>query len=228
MEFRILGPLEVTDGGRPIALGGAKQRVLLAVLLLEAGRVVPIERLVDALWGDAPPEDARHAVQVYISQLRKALVAGGAGANPIATQSGGYALRIEPDDLDLHRFERAVEAGRSALAAGDAGRAADLLRDALALFRGPPLAGLELEGPAGAAMARIEELRLAAIEDRIQAELGLGRHVELVPELQELVSTHPLRESLRASLMLALYRSGRQADALAVYQEGRSVLAEEL
>jgi len=228
MEYRVLGPLEVTHVGRPVALGGAKQRALLAVLLLDAGRIVSPERLVDALWGDSPPEGARHAVHVYVSQLRKALAGGGAGSNPIATQPGGYALRIEPDDLDLNRFERAVEAGRSALSAGDAQRAVDLLRDALRLFRGPPLADLALGGLAAPAIARIEELRLAAIEDRIRAELRLGRHAELVPELQELVSTHPLREPLRASLMLALYRSGRQADALAAYQEGRSVLAEEL
>ncbi|HXF73739.1 MAG TPA: AfsR/SARP family transcriptional regulator [Actinomycetota bacterium] len=228
MEYRILGPLEVTHDGRPVALGGAKQRALLAVLLLEAGRVVSPERLVDALWGDSPPEDARHAVQVYVSQLRKALAAGGPGSNPIVTQPGGYVLRLGPDDLDLHRFERDVEAGRSALSAGDARTAVDLLRDALRLFRGPPLAGLALEGPAGAAISRIEELRLTATEDRVRAELQLGRHAELVPELQELVSAHPLREPLRASLMLALYRSGRQADALAVYQEGRAVLAEEL
>ena len=229
MEYRILGPLEVMDDdGRPVALGGAKQRALLAVLLLEAGRVVSAERLIDALWGDSPPSDVRHALQVYVSELRKALAGNGTRSSQIVTRPSGYLIEVDPEDLDLGRFESHAEAGRRALSSGDTERAAAFLREALALFRGPPLADLALEPFAGPAIARIDELRLTALEDRIEAELQTGRHAELVPELQQLVATEPLRERLRGNLMLALYRSGRQADALGTYQDGRSILAEEL
>ncbi|MGH2630458.1 MAG: BTAD domain-containing putative transcriptional regulator, partial [Actinomycetota bacterium] len=228
MEFRVLGPLEVADGGRLIPLGGAKQRALLAVLILNAGRVVPTERLIDELWGERPPPTAAHTVQVYVSQLRKALGSTSVpGSTVLATEGRGYVLRIEPSATDLHRFERLAETGRRALGAGDPD-AARLLRDALALFRGSPLQGLASDDFARVDLTRIEDARMATVEDRIDADLGLGRHGEVVGELRALVEEHPLRERLRSQLMLALYRSGRQADALQVYREGRRVLADEL
>ena len=223
MEFRILGPLEAEQDGRLVPLGGRKQRALLALLLLHANAVVPRDRLIDEIWGDEPPETARTALQVHVSQLRKAL-----GGERIETRAPGYLVRTEPDALDLERFERLVAEGRDALAGGDAGRSADVLREALASWRGTPLAELgevpfaQREGP------RLEELRLAALEERVEADLQLGRHARLVPELERLVREHPLRERLRGQLMLALYRCGRQADALEVYRSGRRLLDEEL
>ncbi len=218
MEFRILGPLEVEDDGRSLRVAGAKQRGLLALLLLHANEAVPRERLIDELWGEEPPETAATAIQVHVSQLRKAL-----GRDAIVTQSPGYLLRVGEGELDLDRFETAVARARDEPPA----EAAEVLREALALWRGPPLA--ELDAPfARAERARLEEQRLAALEQRIDADLELGRHAQLVPELEGLVRGHPLRERLRGQLMLALYRCGRQADALAVYQSGRRLLDEEL
>ena len=211
MDFRILGPLEVEDDGHSLKVAGAKQRGLLGLLLLHANQAVPRERLIDELWGEEPPETAATAIQVHISQLRKAL-----GRDAIVTQSGGYLIRVGEGELDLDRFETAVARARDEPPA----EAADVLREALALWRGPPLA--ELDAPfARAERARLEEQRIAALEQRIDADLELGRHAELVPELEGLVRGHPLRERLRGQLMLALYRCGRQADALAVYQSGR-------
>ena len=218
MEFRILGPLEVEDEGRVLKLGGAKQRGLLTLLLLRANEAVSRDRLIDELWGDEPPETASTAIQVHISQLRKVL-----GRNVIVTQTPGYAVRLEDGQLDLARFEHAVTSARGAAPA----EAAERLREALSLWRGVPLA--ELDGPfATAERGRLEEQRLAALEQRIEAELALGRHAELVPELEGLVREQPLRERLRGQLMLALYRCGRQADALEVYRTGRRLLDEEL
>ena len=218
MEFRILGPLEVEDDGRSLKVAGAKQRGLLALLLLHANEAVPRERLIDELWGEDPPETAATAIQVHVSQLRKSL-----GRDAIVTQSRGYLLRVGEGELDLDRFETAVARARDEPPA----EAADVLREALALWRGPPLA--ELDAPfARAERARLEEQRLAALEQRIDADLELGRQAQLVPELEGLVRGHPLRERLRGQLMLALYRCGRQADALAVYQTGRRLLDEEL
>ncbi|HSC90965.1 MAG TPA: AfsR/SARP family transcriptional regulator [Gaiellaceae bacterium] len=223
VEFRLLGPLEALDGDRRLPLGGGQQRALLALLLLEANRVVPAERLVDELWPEGPPQTAATAVQVYVSRLRKAL-----GPAAIATRGRGYVVEVEDGRLDLQRFEALAAAGRRALAEGDAERAATLLRDALAEWRGPPLADLAGEAAAAPAIARLEALRVSAIEDRAEADLALGRHAELAEELEALVAGNPHRERLRAQLMLALYRAGRQAEALAVYREGRRALVEEL
>src|SRR5829696_1397314 len=218
MEFRILGPLEVEDDGRVLKLGGAKQRGLLTLLLLRANEAVSRDRLIDELWGDQPPETASTAIQVYISQLRKVL-----GRDVIVTRAPGYAVRLENGQLDLERFEEAVAGARGAAPA----EAAERLREALGLWRGVPLA--ELDGPfATAERGRLEEQRLGAVEQRIAADHELGRQVELVPELERLVREHPLREQLRGQLMLALYRCGRQADALEVYRAGRRLLDEEL
>ena len=222
-QFSLLGPLSVSSDGTPIALGGQKRRALLAVLLLDANSVVSRDRLIDALWGEDPPETARNTIQVYISQLRKLLPEGA-----LETVPPGYRLVIEPESVDLFDFARLSEEGRAALAAGDAVAGADTLRAALALWRGAPLADLAWEPFAQAEIVRLGELRLAALEDRIDADLALGRHGQLIGELEQLVVQQPLRERLRAQLMLALYRSGRQADALAVYQRARRTLVDEL
>jgi DNA-binding SARP family transcriptional activator/streptogramin lyase len=223
MQFRILGPLEVEGGGEPLALGGAKQRAVLAVLLLHANRVVSRDRLVDAVWGERAPETANSALQGYVSALRKTL-----GADRILTRAPGYVLETAPTSVDLGKFESLVAEGSDALAAGDASRASEWLREALDLWRGDPLADLDSVGLVQIERARLEELRLSAVEERLDADLALSRHGELVPELHALVREHPLRERLRAQLMLALYRSGRQAEALDIYQQGRRLLAEEL
>jgi YVTN family beta-propeller protein len=217
MDFRILGPLEVEYEGRLLRLGGAKQRALLAVLLLYANEVVSRDRLIDELWGGSPPETASTALQVHVSQLRKAL-----GRDVIVTQAPGYRIRVEPGELDVDRFETLVDEARGA----EAAVAAERLRHALELWRGAPLG--ELDSVARAERGRLEEQRLSVTEQRIQADLELGRHAELVAELEGLVREHPLRERLRGQLMLALYRSGRQAEALDVYRTGRRLLDEEL
>jgi DNA-binding SARP family transcriptional activator len=211
-EFRILGPLEVLEDHRPIPLGGTRQRALLAILLTRANEVISTDRLIDDLWGEAPPRTALNTLQYYVSQLRKLL-----GADRIVTQPPGYVIRIGPDELDLERFEGLVEGG-----------GAEGARDALALWRGPALADFAYEEFAQAEAARLEELRLAALEQRVDADLALGRHAELVGELGQLVAQNPLRERLRGQLMLALHRSGRQAEALDVYQATRRALVEEL
>jgi DNA-binding SARP family transcriptional activator len=221
MEFRILGPLEVADGDMLVELGGARQRALLAVLLLHANEVVSSDRLIDEVWGERSPDSGRTALQVRVSQLRKALGPGGA---LIVTRAPGYAVRLQREQLDLHRFERLVEEADKAEPAIAAGK----LREALALWRGPALGDLAYESFAQAAVGRLEELRVAALEKRIEADLALGRHADLVAELDALVAEHPLRERLRAQLILALYRCGRQADALAAYQAAWRTLVEEL
>jgi DNA-binding SARP family transcriptional activator len=212
MELRILGPLEVVDGGRPVSLGGARQRAVLAILLLHRGEVVSVDRLADELWGEEPPGTATKTVQVYVSRLRKTL-----GHDVLLTRAGGYLLDIQPEQLDAARSEQLAGEGRRALARGDARTARELLGQALDLWRGPPLADLGYEPFAQAAIARLEELRLVALEHRIEADLALGDHAALIPELETLVREHPARERLRAQLILALYRSGRQTDALASY-----------
>src|SRR5262245_36393397 len=220
MEFRILGPLEVVEGGRPLTLGGPRQRALLAILLTRANEVVSNDRLIDELWGARPPRTGTNALQYHVSQLRKTLGPGDA----IVTRESGYLIRVAPDELDLIRFEQLVEEARRA----PADQAARLLHDALDLWRGPALADLASEPFAQAEILRLEELRLAALELRIETDLALGRHRELVGDLEVLVHEHPLRERPRAQLMLALYRSGRQAEALDVYREGRRLLVDEL
>jgi len=226
VEFRILGPLEVVHDSRPVRVGAAKEQAVLAVLLLHAGEVVSRERLIDELWGESPPPTAARAVNVYVSQLRKALAVN--GADPIATRAGGYAIHVAPTALDAARFEDLVGEARARVAAGDVEAAAKLLRDALALWRGPALAGLALESFARNEVDRLEELRLGALVDRIDCDLALARHESVVGELEVLVAQHPLRERLRAQYMLALYRCERQADALRAYQDARQTLVDEL
>jgi DNA-binding SARP family transcriptional activator len=223
MEFRILGPLEVWDGGSELSLGGRKPRALLAVLLLHPNEVVPADRLIDELWGDDSPERAAAALRVNVSRLRKALP-----EDVLTTRSPGYVVRVETEQLDLHRFERLVDEGRSLRARGLAADASQRLRDALSLWRGPALADFAYEDFAQAAIARLGEIRLAAVELRVDADLALGRHHELVAELEALAAEHPLRERLRRQLMTALYRSGRQAEALDAYQDARRALVDEL
>jgi DNA-binding SARP family transcriptional activator len=219
LDFRILGPVEVWDDEAQLQLGGPKQRAVLALLLLDAGRVVSTDRLIDALWGEQPPATAATSLQNFISQLRKVV-----GADVLVTKPPGYRLQLEPEQLDLERFRRLVEGSRQE---GATERAAKL-REALGLWRGPALADLAFESFALGESARLEELRLAALEERIEAELESGRHGDLVGELEALVREHPLREQLRRSLMLALYRSGRQAEALQVYHDARRALVDEL
>src|SRR5919198_2788333 len=223
MDFRILGPLEVRDGEREVRLRGGKQRALLALLLVNANRTLAIDRIVDELWGDDVPETAQKMVQIYVSQLRKLLPEG-----VLRTRPPGYALDLAREQLDLDRFERLVADGRAALADGDAVLAAERLAEADAIWRGPALAEFASEPFARPEGARLEELRLAALEERLDADLLRGRDADFVGELELLVSRHPLREGLRRRQMLALYRTGRQAEALAAYQEARRVLADEL
>jgi DNA-binding SARP family transcriptional activator len=226
VEFRILGPLEVVEDGNPVALGTLKERLVLAVLLLHANEFVSRDRLIDDLWGEAPPPTARKAVNVYISQLRKTL--GRGGHDPIATASGGYRLRLEPEQLDAERMQQLLEQARESVSKGEHADAAERFRSALALWRGPTLAGLQLESLGGDEVARLDELRLAALMDRIDCDLAVGRHEQVLGELKVLVREHPLRERLRAQQMLALYRADRQADALGAYGEARRVLVDDL
>jgi WD40 repeat protein/DNA-binding SARP family transcriptional activator len=240
MEFRILGPIEACEGDRTVALGSEKQRALLAILLLHPNEVVSADRLIDGLWGERPPPTAHRTLQAHISRLRKALDHHGTvaldangdlrpdGDGVLVSRRHGYLLRVAPSELDVDRFSGLVERGRQALAAGDPGEAARILRAGLGLWRGPPLADFAYEGFAQAPIARLEELRLGAIEDRIDADLALGRHEQLVGELAALVEQNPLRERLRGQLMVALYRCGRQAEALEVYREFRQGLSAEL
>jgi DNA-binding SARP family transcriptional activator len=217
VEFGILGPLAVWEDGRELPLGPPRQRAVLAVLLLRRGEVVPTATIVDLLWGERPPATATKTVQVYVSQLRKAL-----GAGAVETAPLGYSLGAATGVLDLDRFDELLGRGRRLLREGKAEEAEDVLRQALTLWRGPPLADFRYDAFARDEIARLHELRMVAVELRLEAELASGGHTEAVPELETLVREHPLRESLRGLLMLALYRAGRQADALATYQEART------
>ena len=226
MELRILGPLEVwTDGGRKLDLTG-KQRALLAVLVLHANEAVSTDRLIDALWGAEPPDTAGKALQVYVSRLRKLLEPEGKAL--LVTQPPGYGLDLEGHELDLRRFERLRADAGQAMVDGDPAKAEAQLREALSLWRGPPLADFAFEPFAQNEIARLDELHLAALEEWIDALLALGRHVDAVGEVELLVAKHPLRERLRAQLILALYRSRRQAEALDAYQASRRELVDEL
>lgn len=230
LDFRVLGPLEVSANGTFLPLGGAKQRAVLALLLLHANEVVSSDRLIDELWGDSPPDSATNMVQGYVSQLRKVLEPGRIrGEHEIlVSRSPGYMLQIGADQIDAERFEQLAAEGRRALELEDAAAAVQRFREALGLWRGPALADLAYETFVQADVARLEELRFGALEDRIDAELRLGRDDALVGELRELVDEHPTRERLRAQLMAALYRCSRQADALEVYRDGRRALRHEL
>ncbi len=224
VEFSFLGPVEVRNHGSAVPLGGAKQRALLALLLLHANEVVSRDRLIDELWGETWTPSAGHRLETQISRLRKTLELNG----QLVSGRGGYALEVDPMLIDAHRFERLLEKGRSEAAGGHAGEAARTLGEALALWRGGALADLAYEPFARSEIERLEELRVAAIEERVDLDLALGRHREVVAELDALTAKHPLRERLRGQLMLALYRSGRQAEALEAYQEFRRNLSEEL
>jgi predicted ATPase/DNA-binding SARP family transcriptional activator len=226
VEFRILGPLQVLDAGRELTLGSPKERALLAILLLNAGEVVSRERLIDGIWGDSPPPTAGRALNVHVSQLRKSLARNGCDA--IATRPRGYTLNVDREQLDAARFEQLVADARARVASGDVQAASSLLRQALALWGGPALAGVELESTAQNETRRLDDLRLAAQVERIDCDLSLGLHEEVIPELETLVAEHPLHERLRGQHMLALYRAGRQAAALASYQEARRTLTDEL
>jgi DNA-binding SARP family transcriptional activator len=212
LHFRLLGPLEVTDAARPIPLGGRLQRKLLALLVLDAGRTISTDRLIDSIWGDAPPRTAATSLQNAVSALRKLL-----GSDTVVTRPPGYALAVDRDQVDAARFERLLQQARDA---GPEERATGL-REALALWRGPPLADFSFEQFAQAEIRRLEELRLVALEERIAADVELGRHADVAGELEGLIAEHPLREGLLRLQMLALYRSGRQAEALQAFQHAR-------
>ena len=230
MQFRLLGPLEVVDEGRSIEVGHGKRRSLLAVLLLHPNEVISAERLIDALWGERPPATAAKSLHVYVSQLRRELGRDAASVNGgvLVTRGNGYVACVGADDIDTQRFERTLADGLRSLGSGDARRAAARLSEAIAMWRGPALADLAYEEFAQQEIARLEELRLVAVEGRINADLDLGRHAEVVGELEALVREHPLREQLRGQLMLGLYRCGRQAEALDAYREARTLLVSEL
>ena len=224
MDFRILGPLEARAGGEPVALGGDKQRALLALLLLHANEALSSDRLIHELWSGERPPGAAKTLQVHVSRLRKAL----GRADLVVTREHGYELRLDPVQLDAHRFERRLAEGRSELAGARPGRAAEALEAGLAEWRGRPLDDLAYEPFAQRAIARLDDLRVAASEQLIEAKLALGRHAEVLADLETLIGEHPHREGLRAQLMLALYRCDRQAEALQAYQDTRRSLVEEL
>jgi predicted ATPase/DNA-binding SARP family transcriptional activator len=228
MDFRILGRLEVLDEGRPIALGGAQPRALLALLLLHANQTLSTDRLIDELWDEHPPVTATKALQVHVSRLRKALVAGNCPGGVLVTREHGYELRVDPESLDAARFERLLQEGRGQLAASRPEHALAALEEALSLWRGAPLDEFAYRSFAQAEIARLEELQITALEQLGEAKLALGRHTELGAQLEALIREHPYREALHAQLMLALYRSDRQADALQAFQNARRTLVEEL
>jgi DNA-binding SARP family transcriptional activator len=231
VEFRILGPLEAAAGGRLLDLGRPKQRAVLAILLVHANRTVSLEHLVDELWGEDPPAQAIGSLQAYVSHLRRLLEPARGARTParvLLSRPPGYQIVVAPDGLDAARFQAGAAEGRRLLEAGEPDRAADTLGQALALWRGDVLADFPDAPFARAERARLNELRLGALEDRVAAGLARGHHATLIPELDHLVGAHPYRESLHGLRMLALYRSGRQADALRAYQETRRMLSEEL
>ena len=225
MHIGLLGELQVLDDDeKDVEVTGAKLRALLVVLALRPGRAVPVDQLVDALWGPESSAAARNGLQGLVSKLRRAL----GSASLVATRGGGYALEVPPEAVDLHRFEQLVAAGRAMAISGNLESAIELLADADSLWRGEALTEFAYEEFAAAEVSRLSELRLAAVEERLDIELQLGRHRGVIVELESLVAAHALRERLRGLLMIALYRSGRQADALRTFQEGRRILGEEL
>ena len=213
MRVLILGPFHLEDGGRPITIGGIRQRAVLADLVLHANEVVPSEQLLVELWGEDSPPGAANALQAAISRLRRVLPAG-----RLITTAPGYIVRVFPAELDVAQFEQLIFEGRDALTAGAAAEAVQLLDQAMTLWRGPPLADFRYEPFAQAEIARLEELQLACLEERNEANLALGLEGALTAELGRMVTDHPLRERLRGQLMLALYRNGRQAEALEAYR----------
>jgi SARP family transcriptional regulator, regulator of embCAB operon len=231
MQFHILGPLRVFDGDEPVPLPGPRRRALLIALLANANTVVPTNKLVDWLWQCDPPRSALTTLHAHLSNLRRTLEPHRERWTPssrLITQSPGYLIRVEPGELDVMRFERLVAEGTRALGGGDMERARAVLTEALALWRGPALSDVAHLDAARGEIARLSEFRLTAATLRIEADLALRRHLEVVPELTGLIAAHPLHERFYVQLMVALTRSGRRADALAVYLRARSVLAEEL
>jgi DNA-binding SARP family transcriptional activator/DNA-binding beta-propeller fold protein YncE len=226
MKYQVLGPIAVEDGAHSILPQGPKQRALLAILLLRSNQFVSRDVLIDELWGDTPPPGAAHSLEAHISRLRKLLRPN--GGQVLVTRPGGYRLDVAEDELDLTRFGRLVQDGELALRAGDPGRAASLFREALSLWRGPPLEDVASEPFAQIETQRLESRRLAAYEDLFEAELAVGRHAEVATELEAVGGQNPLRERLQGQLMLALYRSGRQPEALEVYRTARRHLVAEL
>ncbi|MBB5854319.1 BTAD domain-containing putative transcriptional regulator [Amycolatopsis umgeniensis] len=225
MRFGVLGATEVRrEDGTAVGVGGPRVRTLFALLALEAGRVVPAERLIDGLYGEQPPDGAANALQSQVSRLRAALK----DLAPVEFSPAGYRLAVDPGDVDVHRFERLAAEGRRTLAAGDAEKAAELLRDALGLWRGPAFADITDAPFRDPQVTRLNELRTSAIEDRVEAELKLGRHADVLDELREVITAQPLRERPRALLIRALHAAGRQADALTAFEDARRVLADEL
>jgi DNA-binding SARP family transcriptional activator len=225
MDYRILGPLEVLDGDRALPLGGPRQRAVLALLLIRANTAVSSELIVHELWGAEPPRTASKALQNCVSALRKTLPSG---VETLRSVGGGYALRVDPEELDRNRFEALVAEGRALLSQGDPDEARRRLAGALDLWRGEPLSDFAFEEFAQEEIARLQELHITTAEDKVDADLAAGLSAELVPELEVLISRNPLRERLRGQLMLALYRAGRQAEALRAYRETRGALLGEL
>ena len=231
MEVRVLGPLEVREDDEQLALGGLKQRALLAILALHANEVVSTDRLIDELWGAEAPQTAAKSLQVHVSQLRKVLEPNrrsGEAGELLCTQSPGYLLRLDPEQLDIERFKRLYDEGREAMSKGNPETAAAKIGEALTLWRGAPLADLTYASFAQSEISRLEEMRLAALEDRIEADLQRGRHTAVIGDLERLIASEPLRERPRRQLMLALYRSGRQAEALEVYRRAHRSLVDGL
>ncbi|HZD02005.1 MAG TPA: BTAD domain-containing putative transcriptional regulator [Actinomycetes bacterium] len=231
VDFLLLGPLEARQAGRPLRLGSIKHRILLAKLLLHANQVVSTDELIDTVWGEQPPATVRQSLQNHVASLRRAIESCGEPTGPprmLRTRDPGYLLQLDPEQLDLRRFRRLLDEGRGALAVGEPATAVRLLHEALSLWRGPVLADVVAAGGAWPELVGIDEERVAALEVRLEADLALGLHLELIGELEGLIRQHPLREQLHGQLMLALYRSGRQADALAAYRAARRVLVDEL
>ena len=229
MRFGILGPLQVVDGGgRELTVGGSKPRAVVAILLLHAGEAVSSDRLVEDLWSGEPPASAAKSLQVHVSRLRAALAIGSGGEDRLLTTAGGYLLRVESGELDAERFERLLEEGEALIAVGSPERAVATFGSALELWRGGPLCDFEYDSFAQPEIARLSELRAVALEQRIAAELALGRDGPVIGTLERLVREHPYRERLRGQLMLALYRTGRQAEALVAYRDARSALVDKL
>jgi DNA-binding SARP family transcriptional activator/streptogramin lyase len=227
LGFRLLGPLQVQIGDEDLAIGGPKERAVLALLLLNANRVVSRDSIVEGLWGESPPKSARHTIAGYVSRLRKRLDLPDSQTT-IETRAGGYVLRCLPDSVDLYRFEELLEQGRAALDAAAADRALEVFDEALELWRGEPLSDVADEPFAAPEIRWLEELRVGAIEARVEAALALGQEAEVVGELRSLVARHPYRERFRVQLMTALYRTGRQTEALECYRAGRQLLVDEL
>jgi DNA-binding SARP family transcriptional activator len=229
VKFHVLGSLEVSDDSVQIDLGGVKQRAVLGYLLLHANQVVPNSRMLNALWDCQPPSTARKMVQNAVSAIRRMLAAAGPDCSAeLVTHAPGYQFRVDPDDVDMHQFRRLVHNGRDAVASGSPERATHLLREALRLWRGRALADLVESGTTWSELSAIEDERLSALEDCFDAELRCGRHREITPELEVLTAAEPLRERLCIQFMLALYRSGRQVDALNIYRRTRAALVDGL